>query len=52
VTDTRHLVAVGASLAGLRAVEGSADGRLVALCREGDRLVGALIVDAPTHVLK
>jgi NADPH-dependent 2,4-dienoyl-CoA reductase/sulfur reductase-like enzyme len=27
-------------------------GRLVALYREGDRLVGALTVDAPTHVMK
>jgi NADPH-dependent 2,4-dienoyl-CoA reductase/sulfur reductase-like enzyme len=38
----------------VRVVDGDvdSDGRLVALYREGDRLVGALTVDAPTHVMK
>jgi NADPH-dependent 2,4-dienoyl-CoA reductase/sulfur reductase-like enzyme len=41
----------------VRVVDGSvgsagSDGRLVALYREGDRLVGALTVDAPAHVMK
>jgi NADPH-dependent 2,4-dienoyl-CoA reductase/sulfur reductase-like enzyme len=36
----------------VRVVEGEAGGRLVALYREGDRLVGALTVDAPARVMK
>jgi NADPH-dependent 2,4-dienoyl-CoA reductase/sulfur reductase-like enzyme len=38
----------------VRVVDGDvdSDGSLVALYREGDRLVGALTVDAPTHVMK
>jgi hypothetical protein len=36
----------------VRVVEGEAGGRFVALYREGDRLVGALTVDAPARVMK
>ncbi|MCW2945738.1 MAG: pyridine nucleotide-disulfide oxidoreductase [Actinoallomurus sp.] len=38
----------------VRVVDGDvrSDGRLVALYREGDRLVGALTLDAPAHVMK